>query len=305
MAKLITTRGAVGAEQLGLILPHEHIFVDLGPIAAANWRHAQTEQVIPLMGPELARARAAGVTALVECTPMGVAAAWTSCVTWPLHWIFQSSSPPASIESRGCLKSGAGSVPGRADRVDARRVDRPNRRERRAGRIDQAECRRRRHHARGGQDFPLTAAAARQTHAAIGSHTIRQHGARQTGHPGGGGIHGRAFHLDPFQAEPDFALHLELARQGCWIEYDAIGSDGFTDAWFIDAIRRVLDAGLGHRLLLSHDRGWYDPSQAGGGIPKPFTYLSEEFLPKLAAAGVDEETIRQLTVVNPFAAFAR
>ena len=66
-----------------------------------------------------------------------------------------------------------------------------------------------------------------------------------------------------------------------------------------------LDAGLGHRLLLSHDRGWYDPSQPSGGIPKPFTYLSGEFLPKLAAAGVDDKTIRQLTVVNPFAAFAR
>ena len=49
----------------------------------------------------------------------------------------------------------------------------------------------------------------------------------------------------------------------------------------------MLDAGLGDRLLLSHDRGWYDPAQPGGGTPKPFTYLSEVFLPKLRAAGVD------------------
>jgi phosphotriesterase-related protein len=58
-------------------------------------------------------------------------------------------------------------------------------------------------------------------------------------------------------------------------------------------------------ILLSQDRGWYDPAQAGGGRPKPYTYLSEHFLPKLRAAGVDEQTIRQLTVENPFAAFAR
>jgi phosphotriesterase-related protein len=38
---------------------------------------------------------------------------------------------------------------------------------------------------------------------------------------------------------------------------------------------------------------------------KPYTYLSEVFLPKLAAAGIDGETVRQLTHVNPFNAYAR
>jgi len=67
----------------------------------------------------------------------------------------------------------------------------------------------------------------------------------------------------------------------------------------------MLDAGLGDRLLLSHDRGWYDPAQPGGGTPKPFTYISRHFLPKLRAAGVDDATIRILTRENPFRAFAR
>jgi phosphotriesterase-related protein len=66
-----------------------------------------------------------------------------------------------------------------------------------------------------------------------------------------------------------------------------------------------LDAGFGDKLMLSHDRGWYDPAQPGGGTPKPFTYLCEKFLPKLHEAGVDEATIEQLTVANPFRAYAR
>jgi phosphotriesterase-related protein len=37
----------------------------------------------------------------------------------------------------------------------------------------------------------------------------------------------------------------------------------------------------------------------------PFTHLCEHFLPKLQAAGVDEETIRKLTHTNPYRAFAR
>ena len=67
----------------------------------------------------------------------------------------------------------------------------------------------------------------------------------------------------------------------------------------------VNPAGLGHRLLLSHDRGWYDPSQAGGGEPRPFTYINEVFLPQLRALELSEGTIHQLTSINPFDAFAR
>ncbi|HEX7434670.1 MAG TPA: esterase, partial [Anaerolineaceae bacterium] len=59
------------------------------------------------------------------------------------------------------------------------------------------------------------------------------------------------------------------------------------------------------RMLLSMDRGWYNPAEPHGGVPKPFTYLSEVFLPKMAAAGIDEVTIRLLSVENPFRAFAR
>ena len=67
----------------------------------------------------------------------------------------------------------------------------------------------------------------------------------------------------------------------------------------------TVDDDPGHHLPLSHDRGWYDPALPGGGNPKPFTHLSEFFLPKLRQAGVDESTIRQLTQSNPFRAVAR
>jgi phosphotriesterase-related protein len=104
--------------------------------------------------------------------------------------------------------------------------------------------------------------------------------------------------------EPDITIHHELARRGAWIEYDGIGEPA-DDERFIDLVLRGLDAGLGHRLLLSMDRGWYDPAQPGGGTPKPFTALSERFLPKLADAGVDDTMIDRLARRNPFDAFAR
>jgi phosphotriesterase-related protein len=150
------------------------------------------------------------------------------------------------------------------------------------------------------------ARAAAKTDAAIGSHTIRGRVVRdQLAILENAGYTPERFIWIHTQAEPDLNLHLEIARRGAWIEYDSIGNEETGDDFFIERIQHVLEAGLGSHLLLSHDRGWYDPAQPGGGTPKPLTYISEQFLPKLRAAGIDTATIVQLTQTNPFRAFAR
>jgi phosphotriesterase-related protein len=149
------------------------------------------------------------------------------------------------------------------------------------------------------------ARAGAKTNAVIGSHTIKGRVVleqldivEKSGHSANRFI---SIHT---QAEPDFSLNLAVARRGAWIEYDGIGGWG-EDATYVENINRVLDAGFGDQLLLSHDRGWYDPALPGGGTPKPYTYLSEVFLPKLEASGVDKKTIDDILTKNPFRAFAR
>jgi phosphotriesterase-related protein len=150
------------------------------------------------------------------------------------------------------------------------------------------------------------AAAGKATNAVVGSHTIRGWVVQeQLDIIEAVGYSPERFIWIHAQCEPDFDLHSDVARRGAWIEYDAIGNGETDDIFFIHLILRLLDAGLGDHLLLSHDRGWYDPAQPGGGTPRPYTYISEHFLPKLGAAGVDKETIHQLTHTNPFQAFAR
>lgn len=305
MPHLITTLGPRTADQLGFILPHEHIFVDLGPIAEENWRAATAEQVIPVMAPEITKIQAQGVTAFVECTPVGVgrradidravseATGMPVLVPtgiyrepWIPRWALDASEEAlrdwmlneltGEIEESGVqaawIKLSAGDD-GITD-AEAKML--------RAG-----------------------AQAGRETNAIIGSHTIR---GRVVGDQldilEKAGYSAERFIWIHTQNEPDFALHLEMARRGAWLEYDGIGG-GQSDESYIKRIQRLLDAGFGHKLLLSHDRGWYDPSKPGGGVPKPFTYLAETFLPKLRAAGVDEGAIRQLTETNPFNAYAR
>jgi len=306
MTQLITTLGPKRADELGLILPHEHVFVDLRTWDQPGYAQAETADVIALMGPEITKAQVAGVTALVECSTVGVGRrpdilkAVSEATGLPLvvptgvyrePWIPDWIQAATEAELRDWM-TGELSDEIRPDRVKAGWIKLS------AGDDGLTECE--------AKVLRAAAAAGTTTNAVIGSHTIRGRVVRDQLKI----IEEAGYSLERFiwihtQAEPDFDLHVEIARRGAWIEYDAIGSDRMSDDFFVERIQRVLEAGLGNRLLLSHDRGWYDPALPGGGTPKPFTYLSESFLPKLRQAGVDESTILQLTQSNPFRAFAR
>jgi phosphotriesterase-related protein len=306
MAYLVTTLGPLSEGELGLILPHEHVFVDLRTWTEPGYAEAETADVIALMVPELERARAAGVTAIVECSPVGVGRRADICKAvseaagfplviptgvyrepWIPDWVRQARE--AELED-WMLRELQGEIKGTGVQAGWVKLS--------AGDdgITETET----------KVLRAAARAAAATGAVIGSHTVRGSVVRdqldiieEAGHTAARFIWIHAHH------EQDFELHLEMARRGAWVEYDAIGSEHFGDEAFIDLIRRMQGAGHGDRLLLSHDRGWYDPAQPGGGTPAPYTYLGEQFLPKLAAAGVDGATVEQLTRTNPFRAFAR
>ena len=306
MPHLTTTLGDYPAGALGMILPHEHIFVDLGPRDAHSYAHADVDEAVRVMLPYVQAAQAAGVTALVECTPIGVgrrvdivktvseAAAFPIVVAtgiyrepWVPDWAHAASETELTAWMVGELTAGIETTGVRAAWIKLSAGD---------DGITPVEA----------KILRAAAHAGRATGALIGSHTIRGRVVRDQLDI----IEAAGYRADRFlwihtQAEPDFALHLEMARRGAWLEYDAIGSDAFPDAWFITHIQRLLDAGFGDKLLLSHDRGWYDPSKPHGGTQLPYTYLSTTFLPALRASGVDETTITQLTVHNPWRAFAR
>jgi phosphotriesterase-related protein len=306
MVHLITTLGPKRADELGLILPHEHVFVDLRTWDQPGYAQAETADVIALIAPEIARAQAAGVTALVECSTVGVGRrpdilkTVSEATGFPLvvptgvyrePWIPDWIQAATEAQLREWM-TGELSDEIKPDGVQAGWIKLS------AGDDGLTECE--------TKVLRAAAAAGLATNAVIGSHTIRGRVVRdQLKIIEEVGYSPERFIWIHTQAEPDFDLHIEIARRGAWIEYDAIGSDHVNDDYFLEHIQRVLDADLGDHLLLSHDRGWYDPALPGGGTPKPFTYLSETFLPKLRQAGVDESTIRQLTQSNPFRAFAR
>ena len=301
---LYTTLGPLPRERLGMILPHEHVFVDLRTPDQPGYAEAEASDVVRLMAPEIERIKALGITALVECSTGGVGRradfdlAVSQATDFPIvvptgnyrePWIpaWVSEATEAELES-WMLRE----LEERFDEADYR-----------AGWIKIS----------AGDDgmtrleetiLRAAARASLRTNAIIGSHTIKGRVVMDQldviESEGGRADRFISIHT---QAEEDFGLNLAVAERGAWIEYDNIGSGN--DAELVGRTLKVLAAGRGNQLLLSHDRGWYDPALPGGGTPKPYTYLSENLLPQLRQAGVDEAAIRQLTVTNPFDAFAR
>jgi len=306
MAHLVTTLGPRSPDEAGMILPHEHVFVDLRTWDQPGYAQAETAAVVALMAPEIERARAAGVGAIVECSTVGVGRradilkAVSNATGFPLlaptgiyrepwvpDWAHSATEDALYGWMRGELEGEIESSGVRAAWIKLSAGDEG---------MTATET----------KILRAAARAAKETGAVIGSHTIRGRVVRdQLEVLDAIGLAPDRFIWIHAQAEPDVALHLELARRGAWVEYDAIGSDDFDDAYFVEGIRRMLDAGLRDRVLLSQDRGSFDPAQPGGGTPRPYTYLTERFLPKLRSAGVTEGTIDRLTRSNPFRAFAR
>jgi len=54
-----------------------------------------------------------------------------------------------------------------------------------------------------------------------------------------------------------------------------------------------------HRLLLSHDAGWYDPDKPDGANYQPHTLVFEQLVPELKKAGITDRELHQIFVENP------
>lgn len=304
MKLLHTTLGPRRAEDLGMILPHEHVFVDLRTPDQPGYAEADPADVVRVMTPQIEAIKARGVTALVECSTGGVglrvdidlavsrATGFPIVVPtgnyrepWIPDWVRDAGEDELEARFLADLEEGVGDTGVRAAWIKISAGD---------DGITPLEER----------ILRAAARASAATGAIIGSHTIKGRVVMDQLDiiEAEGGRADRFISIHT-QEEKDFGLNLAVAERGAWIEYDHVGRA--PDAEVADVILRALDAGKAGQMLVSHDLGWYDPAKPDGGTQRPYTHLSDVMLPLLAARGVDEATLHRLTVTNPFAAFAR
>lgn len=298
----------IPVEKTGLILPHEHIFTDLRGPDVPDYAQADPNQVAATMIPFLRDAEQAGVSAMVECSTIGVGrnieilteiAKRTQIHLIAPTGIYKESFTPAIYKSSTIdelaelwiieLTDGIGITENKAGFIKiAVSDDGPTALERR--------------------NIKAAVRASQATGAVIASHTIGGRAALDELSL----LEEQGLALDKFiwvhaSSEPDQHYHQEAASCGAFVEFDAIGQPGVDQEELASAVVFMIEKGYGDRVLLSHDAGWFQPGNPGGkpdhGI-RGYTALTEDFIPLLKDKGMENQTITLLTEENPKQAFA-
>lgn len=104
--------------------------------------------------------------------------------------------------------------------------------------------------------------------------------------------------------------NIKAAREGAWISLDNIRSRPGSDPaatgsinWYISRINELKKEGLLHKVLISHDSGWYDPAKPDGGTFNGFLDIFDSLIPAMKSAGFTDKEINQILIENPKEAF--
>jgi phosphotriesterase-related protein len=110
----------------------------------------------------------------------------------------------------------------------------------------------------------------------------------------------------------DTDYHLTIARGGSYLGFDRFGLEALQpDAERVAALLRLLEAGAGDRVVVSHDSVW---CWRGQPIPPAVlavmtetwnpSHFSERIVPQLREGGATDEQIDRLLIDNPRRFFA-
>ncbi|MEO8395863.1 MAG: esterase [Chloroflexota bacterium] len=304
-----TVTGDVPIDTLGLFLPHEHLFTDLRGPSTPGYSQGDPAHVANVVLPHLQAIERQGVTALVECSTMGVGrnivvlrhlASLTPIKIIAPTGVYKEGFIPVelldlSVEALADLwvrdlTVGIDGTPSRAGFIKVGLVnDGPT----------ELEIR----------NLKAAVIASQQTGAVIASHTIGSAAARREIAVLDSAGHDLHRFIWVHAQTGDHNAHVEAAQRGVWVEFDSIGAGNQVEQTALfEAVFAMIVRGFSANLLLSHDAGWYDPSQPDGE-PKPngyrgYTTLVDQFIPALKARGISDEIIHAITVTNPAQAFA-
>jgi phosphotriesterase-related protein len=298
MGKIRTVLGDTDPKDLGLTLPHEHLFFDLRGTYSDGSALVDMEEVVKTVLPSLLALKQRGAKTLVECSTGGIGRNPTILETlarrsginvlapagfykepFMPNWIGSRSVDELANLMRREIKEGIGGTTVRAGFIKLAASDN--------GLTSLEE-----------KVLRAAARAAMDTGAAISDHTVRGEVLLQEVKV----LKEERFELEKFiwvhaHAEPDLAKHFKAVEEGINVEYDAIGSES-PDDFFIDLIKRMVSKGHERHVLISQDAGGYNLGEPGGGRPRDLCYIFDKFLPKMREEGIGG-LINTLMIENP------
>lgn len=298
-----TVLGPVDADELGVVLVHEHVLVDWIGAELTSPERYKPDDVVSLALPYLQRAYDLGVRTLLECTPAylgrDVRVLETLAHATRLNiltntgfygamddlfvpaYAFETSA--ASLAETWIAESKEG-IDGTAIRPAFMKIG-----------VDAGPL--------SPIDTKLVEAAAithQATGMAIHSHTSdAAAGLAQLELLEALGVPLDAFVWVHANNVDDVDVLAGAADRGVWIELDGVAPD--TVARHVELVTELAEWGHLGRLLLSHDAGCYQIGEPGGA-PESFRgyeTVSTALVPELFGRGMNDDEIRTLLVDNP------
>jgi len=303
---IMTVTGPIGADQLGTSLIHEHILVDFIGAAKYDPQRWNDDDVVKKVLPYLQEVKNAGCKTIVDCTPNYLGRdvqllqrlskqSGLSIITNTGYYGGSDEKflpPQVFTESANELANrwiaewekgidGTGIKPGFM-KISVN-----------PGHLSQASRK-------------LTEAAAKthlRTGLTIASHTGPAIAAfEEIEILKSQGVSPEAFIWVHAQTETNFDEYLKAVRTGTWVSLDGV-ADSNIQEYVLNLVRLKKEKSL-HRILISHDAGWYEPGKPDGGNFRKYTSIFSQLIPSLKEKGFTNKDIEQLLVVNPREAFA-
>ncbi len=302
---IMTVTGPVPSSEMGLSLIHEHILVDFIGAEQTGKHRWEEDEVLAVVQPFVDEVSALGVQTLVECTP-----AYLGRDPRLLKRISEKSGVQIITNTGYYGASDNKHLPSQAysetaDQLAARWIKEAK------GGIDGTGIR------PGFIKTSVNSGPLSKLHAKLITAAARTH--LQTGlviasHTGPAvpafeqleilekeGVDASAFIWVHAQGESDLDRHVQAAKKGAWISVD--GLDDSNVGEYLKMLENLKSHSLLHRVLLSHDAGWYSPGEENGGEFRAYTTLFKKFIPLLRQHGWTKDEMQQLLVINPRNAF--
>ncbi len=310
---IMTVKGPIPASEMGITLTHEHVLVDFIGADSTGYHRWDKEEVALKVVPFLSEIKEHQVSTLVECTP-----AYVGRDPWLLKALSEQTGMNLITNTGYYGANNNHFVPSHFHQMSAEEVSKLWIEEFENGidgsgvrpgfikiAVDSRDT-------LSALHYKIITAAAlthQQTGMVIASHTgpdapafeqisvLQSHGIDPSSfiwvHAQGGSLEG----------------NIKAAQLGTWISLDNVNLNRETGSaqdveWYASRIAALKDAGFLHRVLISHDAGWYKPGEENGGEFRGFTGIFTGLVPALLSHDFSEQEIDLLLVDNPRKAFS-
>jgi phosphotriesterase-related protein len=304
-AYIMTVKGPVPSEEMGMTLIHEHILVDFIGADSTNEKRWDDIKVAETILPFLEQIKKLGCKTFIECTPaflgrdpgllkkLSSSSGLNILTNTGYYGAAKNKYIPAFVYNETADQIALRWINEWEYGIDSTGI-KPGFIKIGVGSESLSELHKK-----------IVAAAARthlKTGLTIASHTGPSVPAfEQIAVLKEEGVSPEAFIWVHAQAEKDLTIHIKAAEIGSWISLDGLDDNNVED--YVKMIKNMKDNNLLGKVLLSHDAGWYQPGEINGGKIRGYTALFERLIPRLTKEGFSKKEIHQLMVINPAEAF--